>query len=71
MTIQYCSDLHLEFLENENFLRRNPLKAAGEVLLLAGDIVPFAIQKKQDWFFDLISDQFEMVWCTPKIGQVC
>jgi predicted MPP superfamily phosphohydrolase len=65
MTFLYCSDLHFEFRENENFLKGNPIKAAGDILLLAGDIVPFAIQKKHDWFFDLISDQFEMVYWVP------
>lgn len=65
MTIQYCSDLHLEFRENENFLKRNPLKAASDILLLAGDIVPFAVQNKRDWFFDLISEQFEAVYWVP------
>ncbi len=65
MTIQYCSDLHLEFRENENFLKRNPLKVVGDILLLAGDIVPFATQNKRDWFFDLVSDQFETVYWVP------
>jgi len=37
MKIQYCSDLHLEFWDNEFFLKHNPLIPCGEILLLAGD----------------------------------
>jgi len=41
MKIQYCSDLHLEFRETAGFWKAHPIEVLGEVLLLAGDILPF------------------------------
>jgi hypothetical protein len=41
MTFQYCSDLHLEFPANKKYLKANPIKPESEILLLAGDIIPF------------------------------
>jgi Icc-related predicted phosphoesterase len=65
MKIQYCSDLHLEFKENKNFHDKKPIQPSGEILILAGDIVPFAITEKHKDFFDFISANFEMVFWLP------
>lgn len=64
-TLQYCSDLHLEFWENRDFLAFTPLQPKGNILLLAGDIVPFAIMDKYDYFFDSLSDNFDLVYWLP------
>lgn len=65
MIIQYCSDLHLEFSQNKKFITKHPLVAKGDVLLLAGDIVPFTEIKEQAYFFDYIADNFETTYWVP------
>ncbi|MEQ8906401.1 metallophosphoesterase [Ekhidna sp.] len=65
MTIQYASDLHLEFEDNKRFLESNPIKKVGDILILAGDIIYM-----KDYYFDLpIFDQwsklFERVYMIP------
>ncbi len=65
MKFQYCSDLHVEFRENKKFLKNNPLKPIGEVLLLAGDILVYTeIEKNMD-FFKYLSDNFRKTYWVP------
>ena len=65
MKIQYCSDLHLEFPENRNFLKENPIKPIGEVLILAGDILLFSLLNEEVEFIDYVSNNFEAVFWLP------
>ena len=61
MKIQYCSDLHLEMPDNEKYIKRHWLEPVGEVLVLAGDILPFGLHKEQTEFIDYIADHLR--WC--------
>ncbi|MGB5990034.1 MAG: metallophosphoesterase [Marinifilaceae bacterium] len=65
MIIQYCSDLHLEFPENEEILRTTPIETKGDILILSGDIVPFVVLDKYMWFFEDLSAKFKYVYWIP------
>ncbi|MEI6767284.1 MAG: metallophosphoesterase [Bacteroidota bacterium] len=65
LSIQYCSDLHLEFKENEKFIRQKPIEKAGNILILAGDILLFQESFEKHWFWDFASDTYEQVFWLP------
>jgi predicted phosphohydrolase len=65
MILQYCSDLHLEFPQNEAYIKANPIKPIGDILILAGDVTLFTRIDKQKDFFDYISDHFEATCWIP------
>src|ERR1035441_7170918 len=65
MKIQYCSDLHLEFPANQNFLKRNPIVPTGDILILAGDILLFSEMNNYSEFFDYLSKNFKAVYWIP------
>jgi len=65
MKIQYASDLHLEFLQNTQFLLENPIVPKADILVLAGDIVPLGYVKDVTWFFNYLSENFEQIYWIP------
>ena len=65
MKIQYCSDLHLEFPDNQNYLKANPILPLGDILILAGDITLLRVKDNYKWFFKKLSKQFKAVYWIP------
>lgn len=60
-TIQFVSDLHLEFAENREFLRNNPLVPSADILVLAGDIISDKHKKKAEPFYQEWRKNFKHV----------
>ena len=65
MKVQYFSDIHLEFWENRNFLKQNPILPIGDILIMAGDIMLFSEMNKYSDFFDFLSKNFKAVYWLP------
>ena len=65
MKIQYCSDLHLEFPHNREFIKNNPIIPTGDILILAGDILPFQLIDQHAEFLNYLADNFEKTYWIP------
>src|SRR5690606_29604563 len=64
-TIQYCSDLHLEFPDNHFYMEDHPIQPKADILIMAGDILPLSRLSKFDRFLDDISEKFQQVFWIP------
>lgn len=65
MKIQVCSDLHLEFASNRDWLKKNPLIPKGEILVIAGDTYYLERNLGKLDFINRVSDEFEQVYLIP------
>ncbi|MDZ7604388.1 MAG: metallophosphoesterase [Cyclobacteriaceae bacterium] len=65
MRMQYCSDLHLEYERNNRYVSANLLKVSGEILILAGDIVPLHDEHMNSPFFRFIAENYQQVYWVP------
>jgi predicted phosphohydrolase len=63
--IQYCSDLHLEFDLNNKWIKKHPLTVKGEILLIAGDLMPFTELDHHNNFFNFAADHYSAVYWIP------
>ena len=66
MTIQYASDLHLEFADNREFVERVGITPVGDILVLAGDISYLGDHKMMKRpFFDWCAEHFRQTYIVP------
>jgi len=63
--LQYLSDLHLEFNDNQQWLLENMPEPAADILILAGDVVCFSAINRAAWFFYWASKNFTETYWIP------
>ncbi|MCF7911970.1 MAG: metallophosphoesterase [Candidatus Cloacimonetes bacterium] len=62
MKIQIASDIHLEFPQNRKWLSENPLIPQADLLILAGDTVPYVYSNWAAEFYETINKDFQLVF---------
>jgi len=65
MKVQVCSDLHLEFATNREWLKKNPLIVKGDILIIAGDTYYLDRDFSELEFIKKVSDEFKSVYILP------
>lgn len=65
MIVQYCSDLHLEFHDNSQWLETYPIQPIADILVIAGDINYMGKRFGQHTFIDEVSKAFQTVYIIP------
>jgi predicted phosphohydrolase len=50
---------------NNAYMEKYPLIPEGDILILAGDVVPFNMMDKAKYFFDYVFENFEMTYWIP------
>jgi predicted phosphohydrolase len=64
-TIQYCSDLHLEFERNRKWIAKYPLQPAADILLMGGDIMLLSQMNAHSDFLDFVSENYKATYWIP------
>jgi len=65
MKIQFCSDLHLEFSENRQWMKDHPLIPKADILVIAGDTYYLGRDFRKLHFIKKVADNYEMVYLIP------
>jgi len=65
MKLQYVSDLHLEFKDNQNWIAARPIIPTGDVLVIAGDTHYLGDGFGRLKFWDFCADNFERTYVIP------
>ncbi|MBQ0115910.1 MAG: metallophosphoesterase [Bacteroidales bacterium] len=66
MLIQYASDFHLEFPQNRQWLKENPLEVKGDILILSGDVMVLGVEDSIACdFLDWCSTNFKQTYIVP------